>query len=725
MICDGGWSKRTHKHSYNAMGGVGVIIGAETKKLLHIGVRNKYCYVCQRAENVGCKPHPHDCFKNWSLSSQAMEADIIIEGFLKAGKLGIRYMSIIADGDSSVYARIREEVPVWGCHVKKAECANHACKCLRASLEKLVDENPSYKGRGNLTKATRVRLTSSVRCAIRMRSNQKKKNAAKLLEKDIRNSVHHIFGNHKNCSSDFCKVQQGDSKKHSNYQEVDEDDKDMEDNDILTDQINLWNEGSSIEDQEDSRRDTDTNCFNKKLINDISVILNRVAVKSERLIGNFTTNLAECWMHIRSKFDGGKFFNHCSRGSWHTRCFAGGLRFNEGPKWSPKVWEKTTGTAAGEIYNSLYEKREKCVENNTRSKSTKESKLKRWKRKSKLTRESNSKKAKLEYGKGARDVEPDVSAGELNKKMEQYIEKEINVSEKEINDIEEQTKRQSECKLWKAERKKRITSSNFGCVCKRNPKVKVAPLVRSMLYSSFKGTKMTQLGLNNEALAIKEYIERKRSNKEIVKVEKTGLIICHKDPYLAASPDGKVVYENGECGLIEIKNILYNKPLSLSQGASIKSVKNFCLEVNKSSGSLQLKKSHNYYYQCQGLLYISRLPWIDFVVRTEHPYELHIERILFDEELWITEMSPKLKAFYFKAILPELAFPRHGKSPGIREPGLWVCKIIHIHLEYHISSVIRQILFLPKKSQRSRSVLHDGSRSMGLFRKGKIGITCI
>ena len=64
----------------------------------------------------------------------------------------------------------------------------------------------------------------------------------------------------------------------------------------------------------------------------------------------------------------------------------------------------------------------------------------------------------------------------------------------------------------------------------------------------------------------------------------------------------KLYTKNGECGLIEIKNILYSKPLFLSQGASMKSVKNFCLEVNKSSGSLQLKKSHNYYYQCQGLL---------------------------------------------------------------------------------------------------------------------------
>ena len=35
----------------------------------------------------------------------------------------------------------------------------------------------------------------------------------------------------------------------------------------------------------------------------------------------------------------------------------------------------------------------------------------------------------------------------------------------------------------------------------------------------------------------------------------------------------------------------------------------------------------------------------------------------------------------------------------------------------HISSVIRQSFFLPKQTQRSRSVLQDGSRSLGLFRK--------
>ena len=122
----------------------------------------------------------HQCFKNWDSSSQAMEADIILEGFLKANEYGVRYMTIIADGDSSTYARIQEEVPVWGRQVKKGE-SNHVCKCLRGILEKLVDGNPSYKGKGNLTKALRVRITSAVRCDIRMRSAEKDhKRAAKL-----------------------------------------------------------------------------------------------------------------------------------------------------------------------------------------------------------------------------------------------------------------------------------------------------------------------------------------------------------------------------------------------------------------------------------------------------------------------------------------------------------------------------------------------------------------
>ena len=63
VIVDGGWSKRSHKHSYNAKSGVGIIIGKETGKLLYLGVRN------------------------WTASSSEIETDIILEGFLEAEKV--------------------------------------------------------------------------------------------------------------------------------------------------------------------------------------------------------------------------------------------------------------------------------------------------------------------------------------------------------------------------------------------------------------------------------------------------------------------------------------------------------------------------------------------------------------------------------------------------------------------------------------------------------------
>jgi hypothetical protein len=165
VITDGGWSKRTHKHSYNAAGGVAIIIGKETKKLLHIGVRNKYCYLCNQNNNK-----PHVCFKNWDQDSQSMEGDIILEGFLETeSKHGLRYMRVVGASDSSVFARIREEVPGLSRYVTKEECANHICKCYRANLEKLVTDNPLYKGKHHLSKNTRVRLVSALRCAICVR----------------------------------------------------------------------------------------------------------------------------------------------------------------------------------------------------------------------------------------------------------------------------------------------------------------------------------------------------------------------------------------------------------------------------------------------------------------------------------------------------------------------------------------------------------------------------
>ena len=64
VFVDGGYSKYSHKHSYNANCFVDVIFGAATKKLLYIGVRNKYCAVCSIAQKHSSPPPQHMCFKN-------------------------------------------------------------------------------------------------------------------------------------------------------------------------------------------------------------------------------------------------------------------------------------------------------------------------------------------------------------------------------------------------------------------------------------------------------------------------------------------------------------------------------------------------------------------------------------------------------------------------------------------------------------------------------------
>ena len=80
----------------------------------------------------------------------------------------------------------------------------------------------------------------------------------------------------------------------------------------------------------------------------------------------------------------------------HTYSFAGGLRCNEGPKWSPLVWEKCTGTQPGQHFNEVYEQRKEKLSVDNRNKRKPENKVKRWKRKMKSVSESKTKKASLE-----------------------------------------------------------------------------------------------------------------------------------------------------------------------------------------------------------------------------------------------------------------------------------------------------------------------------------------
>jgi len=115
---------------------------------------------------------------------------------------GFHYVKFIGDGDSSVYTTLLQSVPGWGHAIQKLECASRACKCYRGALEQLVQDNPSYKGKGGLTKNQRGWLVAAARSEIRMRSQEKKQGKALLLlQRVLRNGPLYCFGFHQNCST--------------------------------------------------------------------------------------------------------------------------------------------------------------------------------------------------------------------------------------------------------------------------------------------------------------------------------------------------------------------------------------------------------------------------------------------------------------------------------------------------------------------------------------------
>ena len=167
-----------------------------------------------------------------------------------------------------------------------------------------------------------------------------------------------------------------------------------------------------------------------------------------------------------------------------------------------------------------------------------------------------------------------------------------------------------------------------------------------------------------------------KSNGLECTVIKSGLRVSEEQPFLGASSDGIITLKDGQEGLIEVKNLLQNEKLLIKDAAKQK--KSFCLTIE--NNEMKLKRNHKYFYQVQGQLNIYKKEWCDFVIRRTSPYDMYIERIKRDVTLWTNKMVPKLKAFYFSHILPELAVPRYRTVTGIRKPHIpWViCNIFYL-----------------------------------------------
>ena len=121
-----------------------------------------------------------------------------------------------------------------------------------------------------------------------------------------------------------------------------------------------------------------------------------------------------------------------------------------------------------------------------------------------------------------------------------------------------------------------------------------------------------------------------------------GLVVSPKWPFIRCSTDGIVLEMESPLAVLKLKDIML--------ADATKGDKAFFFFLKLTDSGLELKRNHLYYYQCQGVVNLLGLPWIDFVFCTN--VDAYVERILRHETPREKKMLPKLTNFFSSFILP-------------------------------------------------------------------------
>lgn len=592
VAVDGAWSKRSYRTNYNALAGVAAIVGVRTKKVLFMAVRNKYCTVCHKAIRDKTKPRQHNCGKNFSGSSTSMEADIIVEGFTKSIEMyGIKYTRFVGDGDSSVFRKLTDHMPYAPRSIVKIECSNHLLRNYCTNLKNDIWEcrGPNKPGTPQLRQVVKSKvivLRSAVVGAVRYRKQQTDMSfhsRVEELKKDIKNSPFHVFGDHDNCRNRdggyFCKEKKPE--------------------------INMI-----------------PDLMKGNVLEVIQKSLNRLCIHAESLIYGFHSNSVETYNSIIAKLTGGKRCNFSLGRSYEARSAGAVISYNTQSLHS-KVHRKLFNTSPAKILKNLEEKRARW--NMTRRKHIIGSKSKKYQ----LTQGSDS-----DYG-----VKVIRSNNEMEEQKENFL-KELTLDEKQIHEVERSTVDQADSWIWKQERAKRLTASNFGRVCNMRLTTDGVKAARSILMTDIGHLSQVAYGRSKEKVAICE------AEKVLgCTVKKCGLFVDKTNQWLAASPDGLV----NEDSIIEVKC-----PSSAYDSTPVDAVINKTIKccILASNNEIKLKPRHAYMFQIQGQLHITNKEFCYFVIWT--PKGISIEKIYKDDTFWEEKMYPKLKKFFMDSMLPLL-----------------------------------------------------------------------
>jgi len=211
------------------------------------------------------------------------------------------------------------------------------------------------------------------------------------------------------------------------------------------------------------------------------------------------------------------------------------------------------------------------------------------------------------------------------------------ISQEEARELEEKTQDQSKTKKWFSARKFRLTASKFGEICKATTARDFPKMCETIYDPPTLQTKAILHGKAYEKTAIAQ-LQKKLG----IQVSPAGLYVHPEFPFLGASPDGKV----GENSVVEVKCPYVGRNKKIEPCAEIP-------YLEKCEGKVHLKRGHNYYYQIQGQLAISKKEKCYFVIYTF--VDFFVEEITLDAMFFEKELVPKLSDFYNSHYRPFVA----------------------------------------------------------------------
>lgn len=251
-------------------------------------MRNKYCSLCAFYKRKEIDAPSHKCYKNWSGTSSAMEADIIVEGFCNSIRMyGVKYVRMIGDGDSNVYKKILDARPYNNITVEKIECKNHLLRNFCNKLKDIVKD--SKLGNIKLRKILGSNILR-LRNAVTKAAEYRRDDDISKLKEDIMNAPRHVLGQHDKCQKYFCKGNTNNKNYMSEFE--------------------------------------NTAVFYK-----LMDVVGSLACHAKSLKFNANNNSVECFNAIIAKHIGGKRVNFSLKRSYQTRCNVSVLTHNSKTKY--------------------------------------------------------------------------------------------------------------------------------------------------------------------------------------------------------------------------------------------------------------------------------------------------------------------------------------------------------------------------------------------------------